>query len=122
MGYGFYGPQMQREADGEWHDRFLGYMVLATCDWRGCEAEIDRGLGYLCGQEPHDPFGDGPGCGRYYCGRHLGFVGPRGGCRHRGGRAWGRALSCMAQDPETGKYCCDRAGHKEPHAWEPEPK
>lgn len=72
--------------------RNAGYGVRATCDQHDCDAEIDRGLGYLCGSEPHDETDDNPGCGRYFCGDHLTGVGPRGGCGHHGKRAWGREL------------------------------
>jgi hypothetical protein len=30
------------------HDRHRGYGVPAYCDAKGCETEIDRGLGYVC--------------------------------------------------------------------------
>jgi hypothetical protein len=40
----------------------------------------------------HTPWEDEPGCGRYYCDEHLGGVGDRGGCDHRGIVAWGRTL------------------------------
>jgi hypothetical protein len=98
VGYGFYTVVGWGEPPeiSQYGTRPAGYMVLATCDRRGCDAEIDRGLGYLCGDEPHGPFDDARGCGRYYCGKHGTFVGPRGGCSHRGKRAWGRTLSCMA--------------------------
>lgn len=108
MGYGFY------EID---NGRFGGYMVLATCDKFGCENEIDRGLGYLCGESPGEFSGDG-GCGRYFCGDHLGSIGPRGGCSHNWrGKAWGRTLSDLVQDPSDGTYCLGRIGHNGPHAW-----
>ena len=108
MGYGFYFVD---------DDRPAGYLVLATCDRRGCEAGIDRGLGYLCGSDPGQ-FNGEPGCGRYYCGQHLSGVGPRGGCSHpRGFRCWGRTLSCMASDADGSNVCLDRAGHDGDHAW-----
>ncbi len=45
-----------------------GYAVDAECDRDGCTAEIDRGLGYLCGRNPGGhPFG----CGNYFCSEHL---------------------------------------------------
>jgi hypothetical protein len=110
MGYGFY-----INADG----RPAGYGVLATCDRRGCAAEIDRGLAYLCGDTPHGPLDAAPGCGFYFCGDHLAFVGPRGGCGHRQRRAWGRTLACMAADDDTDAtfVCLYRAGHGGVHAW-----
>lgn len=62
MGYGYY----TRSIDGA--ERHLGYGVKATCDHPCCDVEIDRGLGYLCGDEPG---GNGEvGCGRYFCEQH----------------------------------------------------
>jgi hypothetical protein len=116
MGYGYYtvvgwGPLGTPE-------RPAGYLVLATCDARGCDVEIDRGLGYLCGDSPHGPFDDAPGCGRYYCGAHSGFVGERGGCQHRGRLAWGRVLSDLVPNADGSVVCCDPIGHDGPHAWD----
>lgn len=51
--------------------RMGGYAVQATCDLSGCEAKIDRGLAYVCG-DMHD--GDEYACGRYFCQAHL-FMG-----------------------------------------------
>lgn len=62
MGYAYYVLPDGREA---------GYGVTALCDADGCKVQIDRGMGYLCGEMPdgyRDP--DEPGCGRYYCGAH----------------------------------------------------
>lgn len=53
--------------DGNWK-RDIGYGVPATCDHPGCNAEIDRGLAYVCGGEP---YGGDEGCGLYFCGKHL---------------------------------------------------
>ena len=47
--------------------RPIGYGVHATCDYPGCETEIDRGLAYLCGRM----HGDDLGCGRYFCVEHI---------------------------------------------------
>jgi hypothetical protein len=106
MGYGYYTVDGVRPA---------GYMVAATCDKRGCDAEIDRGLGYLCGSEPGQFHGEG-GCGRYYCEDHLGFVGERGGCPHpRGFRYWGRTLACMKPNRDGSVVCLNRAGHAGRH-------
>jgi len=38
--------------DTRWQ-RDVGYGVPAWCDHPGCEAEIDRGLSYVCGNEPY---------------------------------------------------------------------
>jgi hypothetical protein len=59
-----------------------GYGIDAVCEQEGCEEQIDRGLGRLCGAEPG---GDEYGCGGYFCGEHLfGGVGSAqglcGGC------------------------------------------
>lgn len=116
MGYGYYTVGgFGYGTDGS--PRPAGYMVQATCDRRGCDAEINRGLGYLCGEVPHDRWDDEPGCGRYYCEDHGGWVGPRGGCAHRGIKAWGRVLSDLVPNPDGSVVCCDREGHEGPHAW-----
>lgn len=54
--------------DSMWQ-RDIGYGVPAYCDHPDCDAEIDRGLGYVCGGEP---YGGDKGCGLYFCGRHGG--------------------------------------------------
>jgi hypothetical protein len=115
MGYGFYFID-----DGfpTYNRRPAGYMVLATCDKRGCDNEIYRGMGYVCGGEPHDMTSDLPGCGRYFCAEHLGWVGDRGGCTHRRrGKSWGTTLACMeVKTDEFGDvYCLNRIGHRCPH-------
>ncbi len=59
MGYASYTLPDGREG---------GYAVDAECDLDDCTADIDRGLGYLCGQNPGGhPFG----CGGYFCSEHL---------------------------------------------------
>lgn len=55
--------------DPNW-GRDIGYGVPATCDHPGCGAEIDRGLGNVCGR-PH-PYGGEDGCGLFFCSDHLG--------------------------------------------------
>ena len=56
--------------DGRW-DRDIGYGVPAFCDHPKCEKEINRGLSYVCGGEPH---GGEYGCGLYFCDEHhLGY-------------------------------------------------
>ena len=48
--------------------RPIGYAFAATCDHQGCEAKIDRGLGYACGGE----HGEGEHyCELYFCASHL---------------------------------------------------
>ncbi|NQD40529.1 hypothetical protein [Glutamicibacter halophytocola] len=94
MGYGFYTLPDGREA---------GYSVEAECDKPGCTTQIDRGLGFLCGESPDghrdsDEFG----CGNYYCDQHETYH------------------DCP--NPKCGKYsadeslCCSKAkGHDTPH-------
>lgn len=48
--------------DDRWH-RDIGYGVPAYCDHPGCDAEIDRGMGWKCE-------GEGCGCGKFYCEQH----------------------------------------------------
>lgn len=82
MGWAFCGT--------DYYGREIGYGIEATCDKRGCDELIDRGLGCICGDMHHGPFDMAPGCGRYYCEDHRGWPGPRGGCRHKGKQAWGK--------------------------------
>lgn len=53
--------------DSNWQ-RDIGYGVPAYCDHPDCNAEIDRGLAYVCGGEP---YGGLRGCGLFFCGDHL---------------------------------------------------
>jgi hypothetical protein len=45
-----------------------GYGVEDVCNLAVCTVDIDRGLGFLCGQRPG---GDEFGCGHYFCADHL---------------------------------------------------
>jgi hypothetical protein len=81
MGWGF----------GFENGRNIGYGINATCDRRGCNEEIDRGLGWRCGGALNLT-DDSYGCGMYFCEKHLGWVGPRGGCTHRQRKAWGKEI------------------------------
>lgn len=49
--------------DDQW-TRDIGYGVPAYCDHPGCDALIDRGLGWKCEDEEC-------GCGKFYCAAHL---------------------------------------------------
>jgi hypothetical protein len=57
--------------DESWK-RDIGYGVPAKCDYPGCGADIDRGLGYVCGGEP---YGGAEGCGLFFCGKHRSGAG-----------------------------------------------
>jgi hypothetical protein len=48
--------------------RDIGYGVPAVCDFPECNAEINRGLSYVCGAYP---YGGEHGCGLYFCHDHL---------------------------------------------------
>lgn len=48
--------------------RFVGYGVVAFCDYPGCTKTIDRGLYYVCGGEP---YGGDEGCGLFFCDEHM---------------------------------------------------
>lgn len=74
MGYGVY----YRE------HRWAGYGVPAICDHAGCGKPIDRGMDYMCGEEP----GAEKGCGLFFCGDHLWF-------------------SLVDNDPQMCQRCCD---------------
>lgn len=62
--------------DSRWN-RDIGYGVPATCDHPKCNAEIDRGLSYVCGGKP---YGGDIGCGLYFCSEHLFMPGSRRDC------------------------------------------
>lgn len=53
--------------DSRYH-RDIGYGVPAYCDHPDCNAEIDRGLAYVCCKE--EPQGGDEGCGLYFCYEH----------------------------------------------------
>ena len=94
MGYGLYTLPDGRKA---------GYGVEAECDGANCTKQIDRGLGYLCGQNPDGwRDADEPGCGKYFCDEHL------------------HAHDCPKQDcgkhAADGNATCDLlVGHNGPH-------
>lgn len=62
MGYAYYTITRRGE------EIEAGYDVVDVCNEPGCGTEINRGLGYLCGDTPG---GDEFGCGGYYCCSHL---------------------------------------------------
>lgn len=95
MGYANYSLPDGREA---------GYAVEATCDKPGCETKIDRGLGYLCGQNLDGwRDADQPGCGNYYCEAH------------RYGEHDCPNEACGKYPAAGGDHCALVAGHDGPH-------
>ena len=81
MGYGVYSRE------GRW----AGYGIPAICDHIECETKIDRGMSYLCGEEP----GAEKGCGLFFCSDHL----------------W---ISATDDDPQMCERCCDGDSPFEP--------
>lgn len=53
--------------------RPIGYAHEATCDYKGCNAKIDRGLAYSCGGM-HGTGEEDFDCEGYFCSKHLTFV------------------------------------------------
>lgn len=53
--------------DTNWH-RDIGYGVPAWCDHPDCNEQIDRGIYYVCGDEP---YGGDDCCGLYFCDDHM---------------------------------------------------
>lgn len=52
--------------DSRWN-RDIGYGVPAKCDHPGCDEDINRGIGWVCGAEV---YGGEHGCGLFFCGSH----------------------------------------------------
>lgn len=77
MGYQVYEDRAARDLGVA---RWAGYGVPAICDHPECEAQIDRGLEYRCGDDGED------GCGLSFCSSHL-YIG--------------------AGDPQMCERCCD---------------
>lgn len=97
MGYAYYTLPDGREA---------GYGVSALCDVKRCKHEINRGMGYLCGEYPdghRDP--DEPGCGKYFCGDHeFKHDCPKEECG-----------VYPSEEEETREPCYALKGHEGPH-------
>lgn len=65
--------------DNRWK-RDIGYGVPAWCDHPKCNAEIDRGLGYVCCDSQVG--GGDRGCGLFFCGKHTDYRGRCPRCRN----------------------------------------
>lgn len=96
MGYASYTLPDGREA---------GYAVEATCDEPGCDAAIDRGLAYLCGQMPG---GDEYGCGGYFCPDHLELGGTRMAPDEAHPKGYAVSTCARCADPDCPE--CDGSG------------
>lgn len=94
MGYGYYVLPDGREA---------GYGVESRCDATGCDVTIDRGLEFLCGQNPTGHKDDDePGCGNYFCEDHRSAH----DCTNP---------ECGIWDADEQSSCSLAAGHDLPH-------
>ncbi len=87
--------------DTNWK-RDIGYGVPSLCDYPGCNAEINRGLSYLCGG-PEPNYGEPHGCGLFFCSEH----------KHP------RPVNATDEDGDWADIC-DRCAHGEP-PFEPTP-
>lgn len=85
MGYQVYEDRAARDLGV---DRWAGYGVPAVCDEPECQAEIDRGFSYRCGED------DETGCGLSFCSSHL-YIG--------GGDPQMCARCCDGEEPFTPK-------------------
>lgn len=99
MGYAYYTLPDGREA---------GYSVQAECDHLDCHEQIDRGLAYLCGENP-DGWRDAeaPGCGQYYCGTHENdhsCTNPACGAYEADGQGWCGGLTQGHDLPHRDKF------------------
>ena len=86
MGYAVYEDRAARDLGVE---RWAGYGVPAICDPPDCDAAIDRGLSYRCGEESDR------GCGLSFCLAHL----------------W---IGVGDRDPQMCERCCDEEPPFEP--------
>jgi hypothetical protein len=69
--------------DDHWQ-RWIGYGVIAWCDFPRCNEVIDRGLVYVCCDQ--QPYGGERGCGLYFCDKHH-------------NRVWERCSRCANYRP-----------------------
>ena len=96
------------------YDREIGYAIVATCDKKGCDREISRGLDYCCGPMHN---GDDGGCGRYYCPDHGSLVDDRGRCQHKGYQAWGKTKCQLLSERVSIDRWFDPKTHRWQHAY-----
>lgn len=87
-------------AIGEGRDcRDIGYGVPALCDHPACNAEIDRGLSFVCGMINTE--GEDRGCGLHFCASHLSYS-PKYGqlCE----RCWPRQKTPFTRKPDAAEW------------------
>jgi hypothetical protein len=90
MGYAFCGQDEK--------GREIGYGIHAECDQPGCQAQIDRGMAYVCGG--HHGGGD-HGCGGYFCEAHLFHA------KHRDGSLQSVCRECLDAGEKADEWADD---------------
>ena len=97
MGWGNCGTDSQ--------GRPIGYVFEATCDHPGCDAKIDRGLSYACG----DMHGETEvSCEKYFCDKHRRNFIRVSGFRHESDTRDEQVCdACAAQLLESGEWVED---------------
>jgi len=88
--------------DSTWN-RDIGYGVPARCDHPGCDAEIDRGLAYVCGSQP---YGGDYGCGLYFCSKHRRTAGDKRDNAELCSRCYRSAADPFDKTPDTAEWMC----------------
>jgi len=86
--------------DSTWN-RDIGYGVPARCDHPGCDAEIDRGLAYVCGSQP---YGGDYGCGLYFCSKHRRTAGDKRDNAELCSRCYRSAAEPFDKAPDTAEW------------------
>jgi hypothetical protein len=89
--------------DEHW-ERDIGYGVPAECDHSDCEAQIDRGLSYVCGGEP---YGGELGCGLFFCAEHLFYSEPEPEWSERP-PSHAEEVEYYDSNDEYGAFVCER--------------
>lgn len=103
MGYAVY------EVNG----RDAGYGVPSICDHPDCNKEIDRGLSYICGNEPAS---DSRGCNLYFCEKHLQMTSKGQLCE----RCWPRRRKPFDAKPDTPEWMKWKLEHESWGRWRKE--
>lgn len=99
--------------DKHW-DRDIGYGVPATCDHPGCNEQIDRGLGYVCGGEP---YGGEHGCGLFFCLAHLQYAGDKRQNKQLCSRCYSNRGSTFTPKPDVPEWITHKLTHESWSKW-----
>lgn len=90
--------------------RDAGYGVPSICDHPDCSEEIDRGLIYICGNEPAT---DSRGCNLYFCKKHLLLTSKGQLCE----RCWPRRRKPFPEKPDLREWLEWKATHESWGRW-----